>query len=46
MSDLSSLSYWEIGKIKVRNSYLNVILHCRWYSFNKNVNLYNLSICI
>ena len=33
------------GKIKVRSSYVNGILHGRWDSYDKNGNLYSSSIC-
>ena len=33
------------GKIKVRSSYVNGILHGRWDSYDKNGNLHSSSIC-
>jgi len=40
-----SENFRENCKIKVRDQYVNGILHGRWDSYDKNGNLYSSSTC-
>ena len=45
LRDSVSEIFLKNGKIKVRSSHVNGILHGRWDSYYKNGNLYGSSIC-